>query len=294
MRERKSRFIEPFWKDGEKPKGVLCCQFYEAKWSNGCVFACEYCYLRGTFRWQGWKGRSQTVFTNVDELKNEVDEFLNLPGSHVLHTGEVADSLAVPGTEELMGSFVESFGEQKRHTLLLLTKSDNVGSLLNLEHNDQTVIGFSINPSVVSKQFEIGAASTRSRLRAAKRCSEAGYRVMVRVDPIIPVPNWRKHYRKLFDELNALELYGVVVGTLRAFNGLRISLGSELKSYLTNRDVDGRWHIPHDLRLEIYKMAFQELRFKRMGVCKESGETWSQLISEFRDKRFFCNCRLQN
>ena len=27
----------PFWKEGNKPTGVLCCQFYEAKWSNGCT-----------------------------------------------------------------------------------------------------------------------------------------------------------------------------------------------------------------------------------------------------------------
>ncbi len=150
IRHRESQFITPFWKNGNKPSGVLCCQFYEAKWSNGCVYECDYCYLKGTFRWQKWKGREQTIFSNVDKLFEEVEEFLTLEKPMVLHTGEVADSLAVPGSEEIMSRLVERFGKQDKHTLLLLTKSNNINQLLDVRHNRMTVIGFSINPTSVN------------------------------------------------------------------------------------------------------------------------------------------------
>lgn len=291
-RVRKSKFIEPFWKDEEKPAGVLCCQFYELKWSNGCVFACDYCYLKGTFRWQGWKGRRQTVFSNFEDLKREVEEFLKLEKPYVLHTGEVSDSLAVPGSEELMAYLIRRFGEQDRHTLLLLTKSNNVDRLLDVKHNGMTVIGFSVNPEKVARKYEIGAPTTEERLAAAQKCIDAGYRVVVRVDPMIPINEWEKEYKHLFHKLNQLDLYGVVVGTLRAFPTTKHMMSQELQNMLVEHDLDGRWHLEKDLRFRMYRLAFRFLKFRRMGVCKETGVTWAKLISEFRDKRFICNCRL--
>jgi spore photoproduct lyase len=293
VRDRKSHFIHPFWKEGQKPIGVLCCQFYEAKWSNGCLYACDYCYLKGTFKWQRWKGRQQTVFGNTDELLDEVYEFLELKEPMVLHTGEVADSLAVPGSEKLMAELIRIFGQQDKHTLLILTKSDNVDELLDVEHNGRTVIGFSINPPAIARRFEKGAATTEKRLRAAQKCIKAGYKVMVRVDPMIPVSGWRRQYKALFKKLNKMKLYGVVVGTLRAFPTLRRLLSKDLRSLLPVREDDRRYHLESELRWEMYRFAFKNLKFKRMGTCKESGETWAKLVTEFGPKRFLCNCRLQ-
>ena len=94
-------------------------------------------------------------------------------------------------------------------------------SLLTLNHKRRTVIGFSINPSFIAKYYELEAPSTENRLKAAKKCIDAGYKVMVRVDPMIPIVGWRHHYIGLFNDLNKLELYGVVIGTLRAFPNLK-------------------------------------------------------------------------
>lgn len=290
-RERKSRFIEPFWKEGKKPRGVLCCQFYEAKWSNGCLFACDYCYLKGTFRWQGWKGREQTVFSNQDQLLEEIEEFLMLEKPSILHTGEISDSLAVPGSDTFMARLAKRFGQQRKHTLLLLTKSDNVDVLLRAEHNGQTVIGFSINPELIAERFEIGAANTQQRLEAASRCMETGYPVMVRVDPMLPVDNWRRSYAELFDRLNEMPLHGVVVGTLRAYPGLKPKMSQELQLMLGDRDIDGRYHLPEEIRWEMYGLAFQRLTFRRIGICKESGHVWARLLKLYGQRQFLCNCK---
>ncbi|HEV8405514.1 MAG TPA: radical SAM protein [Nitrososphaera sp.] len=293
VRDRKSKFITPFWEKGKKPDGVLCCQFYEAKWSNGCMYDCGYCYLRGTFRWQEWNGREQTIFSNVGELFREVDEFLKQERPTVLHTGEVSDSLAVPGSEKIMAKLIEKFAQQDKHTLLLLTKSNNIKELLDLKHNRRTVIAFSINPASIARRFEKGAASTDDRLRAAKQCIKSGYKVMVRVDPMIPVKGWRQQYKGLFNQLNKLQLYGVVVGTLRAFSGLKPKMTKELSNMLEVREKDRRWHLEQELRDEMYSLAFSTLNAERMGLCKEAGRTWGLLGKKYGYRKFICNCHLQ-
>ena len=118
---------------------------------------------------------------------------------------------------------------------------------------------------------------------------EAGFPVMVRVDPMIPVEGWEHLYSCLFDRLNALDLKGVVIGTLRAYPGLIWRIGNELKSMLTERGGDGRYHLPWNLRLDMYKLAFSKLRYEYMGVCKENGSLWGILAREFK-KKFLCNC----
>ncbi len=290
QRPRKSKFIEEYWAPGQKPSGILCNQFYELKWSNGCMFGCEYCYLRGTFRYSRWRGFEQTVFSNTQKMLQEVEEFLKLERPYVLHTGEVSDSLAVPGSERTMGELVKLFGMQDRHTLLILTKSDNIESLLDLPHNGRTVIGFSINPPKIASRFEIGAASTDQRLRAAERCIDARYRVMVRVDPMIPAVGWRAQYASLFSNLNNLKLHGIVVGTLRAYPGLLHTLSPALRAMLEERDIDGRWHLKKSTRENMYDFAFRSLKFERMGVCKETGARWAGLVKQHGPKKFYCNC----
>lgn len=289
VRDRKSRFIKPFWKPGHRPVGVLCGQFYELIWSNGCPYFCEYCYLKGTFRIQGWNGGEQVIFGNQEKMWREIEKFLTKPEPTVLHTGELCDSLAAPGSERLMGRLIIRFGKQRKHTLLILTKSNNVSSLLDLEHNGRTVIGFSVNPEPVAERFEIGAASSEERLEAAEKCVDAGYPVMVRVDPMIPIKGWKLCYSQLFERLNQIELKGIVVGTLRAYPGLISRITEELRSMLTTKGEDGRYHLPTNLRLQMYRSAFSQLRFVYVGICKERGIMWGTLAKEFK-KKFVCNC----
>ena len=69
----------------------------------------------------------------------------------------------------------------------MLTKSDNVDDILDLPHNGQTIIAWSMNNTMVSQKFEIGAPSFERRLAAARKVQEAGYRVRIRLDPIVPL-----------------------------------------------------------------------------------------------------------
>ncbi|MHC1564053.1 MAG: SPL family radical SAM protein [Candidatus Hecatellaceae archaeon] len=139
-------------------------------WANGCSYHCSYCYLQGTFR----GNTNPTVFSNLDDMLREVSCWLKKPGGpRLLNTGELCDSLAI--TDKVMRALIPIFGRQKRHKLLLLTKSDRVEGLLGLPHNGQTIVSFSVNPPEVSSLFEPDAAPPERRLEAAWKCFNAGY-----------------------------------------------------------------------------------------------------------------------
>lgn len=291
-RKRSKRFIEPFDKT---PLGIVCRPFYKLTFAWGCPFACDYCYLRGTFFQAKWLGRKVTIYTNMDDMLREVNHFLRdrTIKPTVLHTGELTDSLGIPEFSKILAPVIEKFAKQDRHKLLLLTKSGNVDDILDVEHGDQTVVGFSLNPPIIQHLYEHYTATTPERTLAIEKCIEAGYLTYVRIDPVIPIDGWEEYYYPLIEFVNSLsdrrELIGVTVGTIRAYSRLKRILRSDLKNMLTERDVGNRWRLPENLRLKIYEYFMSRIAHPRVGVCKEEGRIWAILYRKF-GKKFICNC----
>ena len=119
-RPRKSGFIRPF--DGTAT-GLVCNRFYQLILSNGCPFACQYCYLRLTLG----KYKGPVVFTNPWP---EVERQLEKIPAGVFSTGELADSLAI--TPPLLKPAIEYFRRQRDKFLFLTTKSTNIKGLLGI------------------------------------------------------------------------------------------------------------------------------------------------------------------
>ena len=79
--------------------------------------------------------------------------------------------------------FIPWFGQSDNGYLFMLTKSDNVNDILDLDHNGHTKIAWSMNNDMVSRKYEIGAPAFDRRLDAAQKVQQAGYPVRVRLDP---------------------------------------------------------------------------------------------------------------
>jgi spore photoproduct lyase len=173
IRERKSSFVRLF--DKTHPE-VICPHFYELILSNGCPFNCTYCYLKLTFRGQ----TRPNLFCNPWE---EVQKELDAISCGLFSTGELADSLAV--TPPLLEPALDYFSRQNRKYLLLLTKSTNIRPLLKKEPSRQIIVSFSINAPVVWKMYETSTPNPLLRLKTAKQLIDAGWRVRIRLDPIV-------------------------------------------------------------------------------------------------------------
>lgn len=270
-RLRKSKFVRLFDKT---PESVVCPHFYELILSNGCIYDCSYCYLKLTFR-----GKSTpTLFTNE---WNEIESELASIPFGIFSTGELADSLAT--IPPLLPNALDYFEKQKCKYLLLLTKSASVNILKKRAPSKQIIVSFSINSIPAFKKHEKGTPHPLSRLAAARELKDLGWRVRIRLDPII-TEDGLNHYKVICNEIAKLRPEMVTVGTLRQFPGLhRFSLNAPRQGL--KKSEDGRMRYPLEVRRKTYEKIKEWLGFEP-SLCKETKELWQALDWEFTG----CNC----
>jgi spore photoproduct lyase len=231
-----------------------------------CPFDCSYCYLQSYY-----ENAVPTIFVNTEQLFEQVIQVLDAePGEDVLfHAGETADALAL---EHFLGFAVEAvgfFAQLENAILELRTKSANVEAILPLNHAGRTVVSWTFTPRNIIEKYERGAASLESRLNAASMCSQAGYPIGLRFDPLIHHDGWRQGYRQLIEQIAktlALEhIHSIVLGGFRfpprlreimveRFGRTELALGEFLPS------ADGKLRYFRHTREEMYREIIGMLR----------------------------------
>jgi spore photoproduct lyase len=287
-RKRFSNFIHYF---DQTPPGIVCPHFYVLAHANGCPYACDYCYLRLTLRHYP----EPTVFTNTARMFQELrDWLLSREEPSVLNAGELSDSLAWDRDTGLTQNLVPLFESQKKHKLLLLTKSTNVEGLLRMDPTPQVIVSFSINAPAVARRYERGAPPAEARLAAAKKLREAGWEVRLRLDPVLPVEGWQDHYGEAVAAINTVKPAVVTLGSLRFFKTL-VSHAPRATDVFgfgrDHQDPDQRLRLPEEQRVEMYRFCIERLENLRVGLCKET-ESVHKMLS-LPAGRQSCNCTVE-
>lgn len=287
-RKRYSLFIHYFDKT---PPGIVCPHFYILAHANGCSYACDYCYLRLTLRHYP----EPTVFSNTARLFQELrDWLLTREEPSVLNTGELSDSLAWDPVTNLSANLVPLFSVQNQHKLLFLTKSTAVDNLLDQEPSPQVIASFSVNASEVSSRYERGAPPPEKRLEAAAKLKAAGWPVRVRLDPLLPVPDWKDCYERIIEKINQLAPQVVTLGSLRFFHNLLAHAPKDTDVFSFGKDhgdPDGRLRLALDTRLEMYRFCLDRLAGLRVGLCKETEKVHQELGLPGQHQS--CNCTVE-
>jgi len=274
------------------PSSIVCPHFWQLNWAYGCPFNCSYCYLQGTLRGkkEPWHKKVSQIFSALENAFHDSNVGLLEPS--IFNSGELTDSLAFP---KLMEKIVDKFEEQKYHKILLLTKGNNVNFLVNTPR-DQTIYSFSLNADFVARKWEIGAASPEARINAAKRISEAGYEIRVRIDPIFPVKNWKQHYEDLiYNLLSKLSCDPdrITLGTPRGLQKtIMFSKDTSWTKYFSENSGWGK-KLSFNLRKEIYNYIADKLELlgypkSNISVCKETVTMWNALMWD--KNKCKCNC----
>lgn len=290
---------------------MVCPHFERLKLeSNGCFYQCDWCYLKLTYR--GVRPFI-TIKVQYDRIKEQLRGRLNQSREPVIfNSGELADSLSMEHLTRAGREFIPWFGQTENGYLYMLTKSDNVDTILDLPHNGHTIVAWSLNDPEVSKTFEIGAPSFERRLGAAKKVQDAGYPVRIRLDPIVPIQGWQEKYletiKRIFETISP---GSVTIGTLRfeeAFYKMHNTfLQSQELAKIVNgmepmflpklfpgakRPKSGKFSFSEERRVEMFSFAIGEIRKysnSPIALCKESAAVWERVGLPLSE----CGCACQ-
>jgi DNA repair photolyase len=289
LAERRTPFVQIL---RTTPARTVCPNFYVLSHANGCAFApaCDYCYLRSSL----WYLETARLFTNVEDLVSDVHAWIARDHleSTVLNTGNLSDSLGFERERPIAARLVELFrveAERKGrpHALLLVTKGGRreIAPLAGLEATPSVIVSFSVNASDAAAAHETGAPPVLERLAAARMLKNAGWRIRIRIDPMIAGHS----YADLAALVGGLAPERVTLGSLRADRNL-LSRGNGVFAALEPpAEKDGLARYAFADRVRMYREAIDALAGRSVaGLCEETAEAWAAAGLDPESKT--CNC----
>lgn len=277
----------------------ICCGYYVINAITNCPMDCSYCvlqeYLNNPFL---------TIYSNIDELLWEIEDFASKKIDYFLRlgTGELSDSLALEPIFPISEILIPFFANKEGVVLELKTKSSEVDRIIGLNHSGKTVVSWSLNPSKLILQEEVGTASLEERIIAAKRCEVAGYPIGFHFDPIIQYEGWERDYKEcinmLFSHIDPKNVIWISLGGFRypprlktiseeRFPETKIFLGELFPG------KDGKFRYLKDIRVELYKKMLGWLKEidSRLFIylCMESKEVWQKVFGWTPENSFQLN-----
>ncbi|MBF0468096.1 MAG: DNA photolyase, partial [Desulfamplus sp.] len=188
-----------------------CCDYTILHTGTFCTMDCSYCILQAYFHppvLQYFAGQEK-IFCALDGLFAQDKTFR-------VGTGEFTDSLIWEKMSNLPARLVKKFAEQQSSksrravqsgsmsnysVLELKTKTVNVDSLKNIDHNRKTIIAWSLNTPSIIKSEEKNTASLGARLKAAKKCEQWGYRLAFHFDPLVIYDGCELEYKEVIKSI---------------------------------------------------------------------------------------------
>ena len=172
---------------------------YQLPLVSGCIGQCQYCYLNTNL---GDKPYIK-VHVNIEEILEEAQKYINegLPDITIFEGSATSDPVPVEPFTHSLAKTIQFFSENPNSRFRFVTKYNDIDSLLNIKHNGNTEIRFTINTQRVIDSYENGTASIEKRLEASEKVSKAGYPLGFIIAPVFLYDNWEEDYIKLLTEL---------------------------------------------------------------------------------------------
>ena len=302
--QRASKFIRRFAGPGED-SSIVCFKFWQLVPAGGCPYRCAYCFLQ-TVPWFRFNPDQLygLVYTNIDDMIEELKEWLDDPVPKMLIVGELQDGLVfdtafkkVTG-KPLTHWIIPMFAKQTRHRLIFLTKSTEIQHALEVEPTDRVVFSWSVNAEEVAQKWEHGTPLPSKRFEAAEEMKKAGWPIRFRLDPMVPYDNWKKGYREAIRRINSIDPEMVTLGALRATSAKSLRRASKTNGrddsifeyLIEEKDPSGfKYRIPFESQVEIFRFAVKGLKGTiTPALCKEDQSLWKKIGLKFNG----CHCLL--
>jgi spore photoproduct lyase len=280
--------------------GNTCPNYWHFSVYGYCFYGCAYCYLAGT---RGvWSSPTVKIYVNLSEILEQIDHTATRLAHPVsFYLGKLQDGLSLDLLSAYSTVLVPFFAQHAFAQQIILTKSDAVGRLLDLDHRGRTTLSWSLNPPDIAAQFETNVPPVESRIEAMRAAAKAGYPIRAVVMPLIPVPGWERKYDEFLRDLLArVSIARLTFGGICSYTNARglmaQKLGREnvISRHFSNADADGRVRYHRSLRVSMYTHLARVAREVRpdleIALCLEDQVVWNAVNAEVSLGR--CNCIL--
>ena len=166
--------------------------------SSGCTAMCLYCYLVCNYN----KCSYLRLFVNREEMLDKIIKTANKSEKDL--TFEIGSNSDLVLENTITGNLewtIEEFGKNNKGFITFPTKFAFVDPLLNLNHNNRTIIRMSANPQEIISKVEFGTSKLNDRIEATNKLKKAGYKLGILIAPVIMVDGWKDLYKNLIEEL---------------------------------------------------------------------------------------------
>lgn len=268
---------------------AVCCNYFTIDFIENCPLECTYCIL------QAFLNKPViTIHANIQEILEQVRERVEAQPQRFFRvgTGEHSDSLALDPLLRINDQVIPFFGKLKNAVLEVKTKTAYVDHLLDLPHQGNTVLAWSINPAEIVEKEEHKTARLHERLAAAKKATDAGYKVAFHFDPLIYYPEWEKGYDDLIEQLvNTVPMEKVAwvsIGALRYIPKLKTIVEERFPKssiFLGEfvRGEDGKMRYAKKVRQRMFQHVRRRLHEAAPDVttylCMEKAPVWQKTMS---------------
>ena len=279
--------------------GGWCQTAVELNIVEGCVFRCAYCGF----------GRFIIFHLDVERFMAGLDGvFARHPAQRLYKFSNMTDLPPFEPELDAIGPLIERFRPEPDRYLMLFTKSDAVGPLLELDHGGHTIISWSLSPPTASRLIDRRTPPMVDRIEAMRAAQQAGYLVRARLSPMVPVADWRREYRELFETLFArarpdlvtLELLGWFdfADLDRLIDPSLIDPAAYAAAEAAADELAGvRWGpFTEATHQEVYRFCIETVRelspATPVAVCHGTPQTWAALGEAMRmaPTAYICNC----
>ncbi|MDE0308923.1 MAG: hypothetical protein OXI60_03725 [Acidiferrobacterales bacterium] len=182
-----------------------------------CIYDCRYCFLQGMYR-----SAHHVVFVNYDDFAQSIKSTVAEHDSNDqvwFFSGYDCDSLAMEPIIGMAQYFIGTVSALENVWLELRTKSTQIRSLLTREVVPNVVTAFSLTPQRISSSLEHKVPQLDKRIAAMERLQERGWKIGLRFDPLIFVPDYRSQYlelmERIFSAVDADLIHSVTIGAFR-------------------------------------------------------------------------------
>jgi spore photoproduct lyase len=242
-------------------EGNTCPNYWHFSPYGFCPFGCKYCYLAGTLG--VWHSPTVKVYVNIEEIIVQIDKTARkLAQPTAFYIGKLQDGLALDPLTGYSKLLVPFFARHEFARQVILTKSDSVENLMDLDHRGRTTITWSLNPPEISERFEENVPTIEARLSAMKKCAEAGYPVRAVIMPVIPAKNWEHFYDRFVKRLVAeIPLERMTIGGICIYKNARRIMEKKIGNSnsiscgidSSTESEDGRARYASKTRIEMYR-----------------------------------------